>query len=53
MRRFVTGMGRDRFTPAEGEATLAGLYVETEDRTGRSLRAVPVRIGGRLSEARP
>jgi hypothetical protein len=53
MRRFVTGMGRDRFTPALGEATLAGLYVETEDRTGRATRAVPVRLGGRLPEARP
>jgi len=53
MRRFVTGMGRDRFTPAEGEATLCGLYVETEDRTGRAARAVPVRVGGRLPEARP
>jgi hypothetical protein len=56
LRRFVTGMGRDRFTPAEGEATLAGLYVETEDRgdaQGRALRAVPVRVGGRLAEARP
>ncbi len=53
MRRFVTGMGRDRFTPALGEATLSGLYVETEDRTGRATRAVPVRLGGRLPEARP
>jgi hypothetical protein len=53
MRRFVTGMGKERFTPALGEATLSGLYVETEDRTGRSLRAVPVRLGGRLPESRP
>ena len=53
MRRFVTGMGRDRFTPALGEATLSGLYVETEDRTGRATRAAPVRLGGRLPEARP
>jgi calcineurin-like phosphoesterase len=53
MRRFVTGMGKERFAPAEGEATLAGLYVETEDRTGRATRAVPVRVGGRLAESRP
>ncbi|MBP1806249.1 TIGR00282 family metallophosphoesterase [Rubellimicrobium aerolatum] len=53
MRRFITGMGRDRFTPALGEATLSGLYVETEDRTGRATRALPVRLGGRLSEATP
>ena len=53
MRRFITGMGKERFTPALGEVTLSGLYVETEDRTGRATRATPVRLGGRLSEARP
>jgi metallophosphoesterase (TIGR00282 family) len=53
LRRFVSGMGRERFTPALGEATLSGLYVETEDRTGRATRAVPVRLGGRLPEANP
>jgi metallophosphoesterase (TIGR00282 family) len=53
MRRFITGMPKDRFTPAEGEATLCGLYVDTDDRTGRSLRAVPIRHGGRLSGSRP
>ncbi|MBK5947554.1 metallophosphoesterase [Rhodobacter veldkampii DSM 11550] len=53
MRRFITGMGRDRFTPAEGEATLSGLYVETDDRTGLAKRCAPIRVGGRLAEARP
>lgn len=53
MRRFVTGMGKERFTPAEGEATLSGLYVETDDRTGLATRSAMIRIGGRLQEARP
>ncbi|MFB2531437.1 YmdB family metallophosphoesterase [Paracoccus sp. p4-l81] len=53
MRRFVTGMTRERFTPAEGEATLSGLYAETDDRTGRATRAVAVRIGGVLEAAAP
>ena len=53
MRRFVTGMSRGRFTPALGEATLSGLFVETDDRTGAAIRAVPVRVGGRLAEATP
>ena len=53
MRRFITGMARDRFTPAMGEATLSGLYVETDDRSGKATRAVPVRIGGRLAPAAP
>ena len=53
MRRFVTGMAKGRFTPAEGEATLSGVYVETDDRSGRALRAVPVRVGGALAPAEP
>lgn len=53
MRRFVTGMGKERFTPAEGEATLSGLYVETDDRTGLATRTAMIRVGGRLQEARP
>lgn len=47
LRRFVTGMPKERFTPARGEATLCGLFVETGD-DGRALRAEPVRLGGRL-----
>jgi len=53
MRRFITGMPKGRFEPANGEATLSGLYVETCDRTGRADRAEAVRIGGRLSPAGP
>ncbi len=53
MRRFVTGMPKARFEPASGPATLAGVYVETDDATGRALRVVPVRVGGRLREERP
>ncbi|MAU50850.1 MAG: metallophosphoesterase [Roseovarius sp.] len=53
MRRFVTGMGRERFTPAMGAVTLSGVYVETEDATGRATRIEMVRQGGRLSQAGP
>jgi len=53
MRRFVTGMAKTRFEPANGPATLAGVYVETDDKTGRAQRIAPVRLGGRLAEARP
>jgi 2',3'-cyclic-nucleotide 2'-phosphodiesterase len=51
--RFVTGMSKGRFAPAEGEATLAGVYLEIDDATGRATRAEPVRIGGRLTPALP
>jgi len=53
MRRFVTGMGKGRFEPATGEATLSGLYVETDDRTGLATRVEMVRQGGRLAQAGP
>lgn len=53
MRRFITGMPRERFTPAAGEATLSGLMVETEDRTGAAIAITPVRLGGRLLHAGP
>ncbi|WP_373353027.1 YmdB family metallophosphoesterase [Pseudoroseicyclus sp. CXY001] len=53
MRRFVTGMAKERFTPALGEATLAGLYIETDDRTGKATAIAPVRQGGRLAPSGP
>ena len=51
--RFVTGMPKGRFTPAEGEATLCGVFVETDDVSGRAIRVAPVRVGGRLAQAAP
>ena len=53
MRRFLTGMPKGRFEPAGGAATLSGLYVETDDRTGKATRAVAVRQGGQLGQAGP
>ena len=53
MRRFVTGMPKGRFTPALGEATLSGVYIETDDRTGAATRIEMVRKGGALTEAGP
>ncbi|PZX18444.1 hypothetical protein LX81_01076 [Palleronia aestuarii] len=53
LRRFVTGMPKSRFEPARGAATLCGLYVETDDASGRAIRAVPVRQGGKLETSGP
>lgn len=53
MRRFVTGMPKARFTPAMGEATLSGVYVETDDRSGAATRVEMVRVGGHLQQAGP
>lgn len=53
LNRFVTGMPKGRFQPATGEATLSGLYVETDDRTGAATRVEMVRQGGRLAPSGP
>ncbi|MCG6882554.1 MAG: YmdB family metallophosphoesterase [Silicimonas sp.] len=49
MRRFITGMGKGRFRPSMGEATLSGALIETDDRTGLAKSIMPVRDGGVLS----
>ncbi|SDF54619.1 hypothetical protein SAMN05216241_101422 [Limimonas halophila] len=51
--RFTKKLPTDRLGPAMGEATLCGLFVETDDRTGLAKRAEPVRLGGRLGEHVP
>lgn len=53
LRRFITGMAKERFTPARGEATLSGVFVETDDATGLAKQTRPVRVGGRLIPAAP
>ncbi len=53
MRRFITGMPKGRFTPALGEGTLSGVFVDTDDRTGLAKDVRMIRVGGRLQEASP
>ena len=53
VRRFLTKLPRGRYEPASGPATLCGVAVETNDATGLAVGVAPVRIGGRLSPARP
>lgn len=53
LRRFITGMPKERFTPATGAATLSGVYVETDDRSGKATRITMVREGGLLQNAAP
>jgi 2',3'-cyclic-nucleotide 2'-phosphodiesterase len=51
--RFWRRMPGERLAPAEGEATLCGVFVETDDATGLARRVEPVRQGGRLSQTFP
>jgi calcineurin-like phosphoesterase len=49
VRRFLTKVPGERFTPAQGAATLAGIAVEIDDATGLATAVAPLRIGGALS----
>ena len=52
IRRFTRKVPGGRFEPAEGAATLCGLFVET-GADGLARRVEPVRIGGKLAQAMP
>ena len=51
--RFWRKMPGEKLAPAEGEATVCGVFVETDDATGLAKRIEPVRVGGRLAGAMP
>ncbi len=51
--RFLRKIPSGRFQPADGEATISGVAVEIDERTGHALRIAPVRIGGQLPPAEP
>jgi metallophosphoesterase (TIGR00282 family) len=51
--RFWRKLPGERLQPAEGEATICGVFVQTDDATGLAVRIEPVRQGGRLSQSLP
>jgi 2',3'-cyclic-nucleotide 2'-phosphodiesterase len=53
LNRFLTRIPRERFEPALGPATVAGLAVEIDDRTGHAVWARGVRMGGVLPPTPP
>lgn len=53
LQRFRRRFPSPRLAPAEGEGTLCGTYLETDDVTGLAKAISPVRIGGRLQEQLP
>jgi len=53
LQRFLRKLPIERMRPAEGEATICGVLVETDDKTGLALRIEPIRLGGKLSQALP
>jgi metallophosphoesterase (TIGR00282 family) len=53
IERFWKKMPGERLQPAEGPATLSGVFLETDDATGLARAIAPLRQGGRLAETFP
>ncbi|MEM7170673.1 MAG: TIGR00282 family metallophosphoesterase [Pseudomonadota bacterium] len=53
VERFVRKVRGERLVPASGEATLCGVFLETDDKSGSARRVEPLRLGGRLGRALP
>ncbi|MBM3557935.1 MAG: YmdB family metallophosphoesterase [Alphaproteobacteria bacterium] len=53
LQRFTRKIARSRFEPANGEATVCGVLIETDDRNGLARRIAPLRMGGRLRPELP
>lgn len=51
--RFWKKVPGEKLAPAEGEATLCGVFVETDDATGLARQVGALRVGGRLSQVMP
>jgi hypothetical protein len=53
VQRFLSKVPQSRFSPAEGDATLAGVAVKADPKTGLAEACEPVRMGGALQPAIP
>lgn len=53
VQRFVRKLPTERLTPADGDATVCGVVVQTDDKTGLAERVDMLRLGGRLASAWP
>ena len=50
MQRFLRKLPVERMRPADGEATVCGIIVETDDISGLAKRVAPIRLGGMLGQ---
>lgn len=51
LQRFLRKLPIERMRPAEGEATVCGVAVETDVTTGLAIKIAPIRVGGKLDQA--
>jgi 2',3'-cyclic-nucleotide 2'-phosphodiesterase len=50
LQRFLRKLPVERMKPAEGEATVCGVMIDTDDHTGLAQRVAPIRLGGLLGQ---
>jgi calcineurin-like phosphoesterase len=53
INRFITKIPRQRFEPAGGPATLSGLAIDIDDKTGLAKACAALRIGPHIEPATP
>ena len=53
LNRFLRKVSGGRLSPALGDATMCGIAVETDDKTGLAVRVSPIRVGGKLQAVLP
>ncbi|WP_341760530.1 TIGR00282 family metallophosphoesterase [Candidatus Endowatersipora endosymbiont of Watersipora subatra] len=53
LNRFLTKISKNRVEPAKGTATVCGVMVITDDKTGLALSISPLRAGGKLTPVWP
>lgn len=53
LQKFIRKMPGEKFIPAEGEATVCGVFIVTDEKTGLARSIAPVRVGPRLIPAFP
>tara|TARA_B100002052_G_scaffold186088_1_gene169521 strand:+ start:63 stop:875 length:813 start_codon:yes stop_codon:yes gene_type:complete len=53
INRFLGKISKDRLKPANGEATICGVLIETDETSGLAKKITPLRFGGKLIEKWP
>ena len=53
INRFLGKISKERLKPANGEATICGVVIETYETTGLAKKITPLRFGGKLIEKWP
>ena len=48
LKRFTNKKSKPPLQPADGEGTICGVFLETDDKTGKAIKLCPIKLGGRL-----